>query len=124
MSPPKRDSNLIVRRSGIAFLREAPPARSNLLYYKPAPTLTVRLSCSRRSDCGKRAQAAIAVLDASFHQVLLPRLPPEPPPQRLCAPMRFDVQQRRLKPLHVPIHLPNLFGLTGWSAEIWIGTRA
>jgi hypothetical protein len=56
MSPPKRDSNLIVRRSGITFLREAPPAWSNLLYHhKPAPKLTVRLSCSRRSDCGKPA---------------------------------------------------------------------
>jgi hypothetical protein len=56
ISPPKRDSSLIVRRSGIAFLREASPAWSNLLYHhKPAPKLIVRLSCSRRSDCRKRA---------------------------------------------------------------------
>src|SRR5262245_43244511 len=60
MSPPKLDSNLIVRRSGIAFLREAPPAWSNLLCHKPAPKLTVRLSCSRRSGCRKRGHTVVA----------------------------------------------------------------
>jgi hypothetical protein len=80
MSPPKRDSNLIVRRSGIAFLREAPPARSNLLYYKPAPTLTVRLSCSRRSDCGKRAHRQL--LRYLTHRSIKFSYPGSPPSHR------------------------------------------
>src|SRR5262245_48560314 len=60
MSPPKLDSNLVVRRSGIAFLHEAPPAWSNLLCRKPALKLTVRLSCSRRSGCRKRGHTVVA----------------------------------------------------------------
>src|SRR5262245_2787989 len=60
MPPPQLDSNLIVRRSGIAFLHEAPPAWSNLLCHKPAPKLTVRLSSSRRSGCRKRGHIVVA----------------------------------------------------------------